>query len=242
MLNTLQKIYQSLHNNLHATLYYFSRLILLSFLPRWLRLSIYLCATAATFLYLSLFIIIGTNAYDLLAHPPTKKSEIALVLGNRAYLNGAPNPCLTGRVDEGFLLYKQGLVTQLIMSGGRDHEDNRIEAQVMEAYARNKDFKGDIILEKSSSSTLENLTFSRPILMAIGVKNIIIVSEPYHMWRVKQLVEAGHLGRNFNVTYAAASSQCWATWGMAFKGALREPLAIINNGAKGYFNTDIANE
>ena len=227
---------------LKTNIFMFNRLTLLSFLPCWLRVSIYLLVLTATFLYLSLLIIIGTNAYDLLAHPPTQQSDMALILGNRAYLNGAPNPCLTGRVDEGLLLYKQGLLPQLSMSGGRDHEDNRIEAQVMEAYARSKDFKEDILIESHSSSTLENLKFSQATIQAAGVKSVIIVSEPYHMWRVKQLVEAGHLGQNFNVNYAAAPSQCWVRWGMAFKGALREPLAIINNYAKGYFNTAIANE
>ncbi len=220
----------------------FNRLILLSFLPGWLRVSIYLLMSTATLSYLSLLIIISTYANNLLAHPPTHKSDVALILGNRAYLNGAPNPCLTGRVDEGLLLYKHGLATQLAMSGGRDHEDDQIEAQVMEAYARSKDFKGNILIESRSSSTLENLEFSQATLQATGVKSVIIVSEPYHMWRIKKLVEAGHLGQNFNVNYAAAPSQCWARWGMAFKGALREPLAIINNYAKGYFNTAIANE
>lgn len=211
------------------------RLILLPFLPRWLRISIYLISSTATLLYLSLLIIIGTYAYHLLAHPPSQKADVALILGNRAYLHDAPNPCLTGRVDEGLLLFNQGLVTQLAMSGGRDHEDNRIEAQVMEAYARSKGFKGNILLESRSSSTLENLKFSQAMLQAAGIKSVIIVSEPYHMWRVKQLVDAGHLGQNFNVSYAAAPSQCWLTWGIAFKGALREPLAIIHNYSKGYF-------
>jgi len=212
-----------------------SQLILLSFLTRWLRISIYLISSTATLLYLSLLIIIGTYANNLLAHPPSQKSDVALILGNRAYLHDAPNPCLTGRVDEGILLFSQGLVTQLAMSGGRDHEDNRIEAQVMEAYARSKGFKGNILLESRSSSTLENLKFSQVMLQAAGVKSVIIVSEPYHMWRIKQLVDAGQLGLDFNVSYAAAPSQCWLTWGMAFKGALREPLAIIHNYSKGYF-------
>jgi hypothetical protein len=55
------------------------------------------------------------------------------------------------------------------------------------------------------------------------------------MWRVKKPVEAGHLDRKISVSYAAAPSQCWVSWGMAFKGALREPLAVINNYAKSYF-------
>ena len=211
------------------------RLVSLNFLPHWLRLPLHALIICGMLLYISLFSIVGVHAYNLLKHPPTQRADAALILGNRAYLNNAPNPCLTGRVDAGVALAQQGLVSQLVMSGGQDDEDNRIEAQVMESYARSKGFQGNILLESRSSSTLENLKFSQPILQAAGIKNVIIVSEPYHMWRVKKLVDAGHLGLDFNVSYAAAQSQCWMTWGILFKGALREPLAIVNNYAKGYF-------
>ena len=206
-------------------------------IPRWLRLIFFTAIILTTALYFTLLIIVGTYAHHLINQPLAIKSDAALILGNRAYINDKPNPCLTGRVDAGFALAEQGLVSQLVMSGGQDREDLRIEAEVMEALAMNRGFKGKILLESRSSSTLENLEFSRPILLAAGIKKIIIVSEPYHMWRVKKLVEAGHLGHDFNVSYAAAQSQCWVTWGMLFKGALREPLAIINNYAKGYFDT-----
>ena len=207
----------------------------LSFLPQLLRKSLYTFALAGTLVYLSILITIGSYAKQLINNPPSQQADAALVLGNRAYLHGKPNPCLTGRVDEGLLLAQQGLVSILLMSGGLDYEDERIEAVTMEAHARSKGFQGRILLESRSSSTLENLKFSRPILEAAGIKNIIIASEPYHMWRVEKLVKAGHLGRKINVSYAAASTQCWVSWGMAFKGALREPLAVINNYAKGYF-------
>lgn len=210
-------------------------LLRLSFLPRGLRRSLYVSILAGTIVYLSILITIGSYAKQLINNPPKQQADAALILGNRAYLHGKPNPCLTGRVDEGLLLAQQGLVSTLLMSGGLDYEDKRIEAVTMESHARSKGFQGEILLESRSSSTLENLTLSRPILDAAGIQNIIITSEPYHMWRVKKLVEAGHLGREINVNYAAAPTQCWVSWGMAFKGALREPLAVINNYAKGYF-------
>jgi len=220
---------------LRNTLASLGLLLRLSFLPHWLRKSLYVFALAGTLVYLTILITIGSYAKQLINKPPSQQADAALILGNRAYLHDKPNPCLTGRVDEGLLLAQQGLVSILLMSGGLDYEDERIEAVTMEAHARNKGFQGEILLESRSSSTLENLTFSRPILEAAGIKNIIITSEPYHMWRVKKLVEAGHLGRKIKVSYAAAPSQCWVSWGMAFKGALREPLAVINNYAKGYF-------
>lgn len=185
--------------------------------------------------YLTLFTVVGLHAQQQLSQQSTAKSDAALILGNRTYLHGAPNPCLTGRVVKGLMLANQGVVSTLAMTGGRDNEDYRIEAEFMRSYARNQGYSGRILLESRSSSTKENLEFSAPILKAAGIQSVIIVSEPYHLWRTEKLVQAGHLGYGFDVTYAPAESQCWSTWGMLFKGALREPLAIMHNFAKGYF-------
>ena len=121
------------------------------------------------------------------------------------------------------------------MSGGVDVEDGRIESVVMAAHARKMGFKGTVLQESRSSSTLENFQYSRPLLQEAGIKKLIIISEPYHLWRAKQLVKAGHLGQDFEVSYAAATNPMWQKWGMLFKGALREPIAIMNNYIKGYF-------
>jgi hypothetical protein len=75
---------------------------------------------------------------------------------------------------------------------------------------------------------------SRSILQAAGVKSVIIVTEPYHLWRAERLARAGGFDQFFDVQYAAASTSCWQRWGMVFKGALREPLAIVNNAGRGY--------
>lgn len=216
--------------------FYIIQLILLPFLPRWLRYLLQALAVSITSTYIALFCIIGTNAYHLAHQPPLQKSDAALILGYRTYLDGATNPCLTGRVDKGLLLAQQGLVSTLIMSGGRDDEDSSIEAKVMATYAKRQGYKGRILLESSSGSTKENLEFSAPILRNANIKSVIIVSEPYHLWRVKKLVAAGHLGHDFNISYAAAPSRCWQSWGMLAKGALREPLAIMHNYVKGYFS------
>lgn len=151
-----------------------SHLLRLRFIPRWQRKSIFASLFAGLLIYLSIFFTIGNYAKQLIKSPPKQKADAALILGNRAYLNGRPNPCLTGRVDEGLVLAQQDLVSALVMSGGLDDEDNRIEAMAMEAHARSKGFQGKILLESRSSSTLENLTFSRPILEAAGVKSVII--------------------------------------------------------------------
>jgi uncharacterized SAM-binding protein YcdF (DUF218 family) len=179
---------------------------------------------------------IWLHARERLAHPPGQAADVALVLGNRAYRDGRPNPCLTGRVDAAVALARAGLVRQLVFSGGVDREDGRIEAEVMQQHARAVGYAGPLLLEPVSQSTRENLSMSRPLLEAAGVKRVIVISEPYHLWRVERLARATGFDRRFEVQYAAAPTTCWQRWGMAFRGALREPLAIVNNAVNGYLH------
>ncbi|RYY77600.1 MAG: YdcF family protein [Comamonadaceae bacterium] len=184
--------------------------------------------------YLAVWAMVWQHAAERLAHPPTQPAEVALVLGNRAWLRGKPNPCLTGRVDAGVALAQAGTVRRLLMSGGVDREDGRIEAVMMERHARAVGYAGPLQLEPVSSSTRQNLAMSRPLLRAAGVRSVIVVSEPYHLWRIERLARASGFDRDFQVQYAAAPSACWRDWGMLFKGALREPVAILNNAINGY--------
>ena len=184
--------------------------------------------------YVAIAVMVWRHARWVLDHPPQRAADAALILGNRAYRDGKPNPCLTGRVDAGIALAMAGRVRRLLLSGGVDWEDGRVEAEVMERHARAAGYNGSVLLEPISSSTRENLSMSRSILQAAGVKSVIIVTEPYHLWRAERLVRASGFDRLFDVQYAAASTSCWQRWGMVFKGALREPLAIVNNAARGY--------
>ena len=185
--------------------------------------------------YAAVWAMVWQHAAARLAHPPLQPAEVAVVLGNRAWLRGKPNPCLTGRVDTAVQLAQAGTVRRLLMSGGVDREDGRIEAEVMEQHARAVGYAGPLQLEPVSSTTRQNLAMSRVLLQAADVRSVIVVSEPYHLWRIERLARASGFERGFQVQYAAAPTSCWRTWGMVFKGALREPLAIVNNALHGYF-------
>ncbi|MBO9515375.1 MAG: YdcF family protein [Variovorax sp.] len=179
--------------------------------------------------YLAISFTVWRHAREALAHPPVRAADAALVLGNRAYRDGKPNPCLTGRVDAGLALAREGLAPKLALSGGVDWEDGRIEAEVMAQHARAAGYTGALLMEPHSSTTRENLSMSAPLLRQAGVRSVIIVSEPYHLWRIERLVRASGFDRSFDVQYAAAPTSCWQRWGMVFKGALREPFAIVKN-------------
>ncbi len=208
----------------------------LRFLPRWMRVTVYVATTCALLCYIGLWLVVRSYAHEVLANPPTRPAEAALILGSRAYLDDAPNPCLVGRVEAGFDLARHGMASTLVMSGGTDREDGRVEAETMRSIALENGFEGRVLLESQSRSTRENFMLSRPLLQSAGIKSVIVVTEPYHLWRAKKLVQATAFDRDFDVQLKAAPSQCWQSWGMFYKGSLREPLAIIYNYARGHLS------
>jgi uncharacterized SAM-binding protein YcdF (DUF218 family) len=206
--------------------------------PRWLRRPWQVVLAGGVLAVAVVYAAIGAflwwHAEELLAHPPQRPADAALVLGSRAYLDGKPHPCLTGRVDVALAMAKAGLVRQLAFSGGVDSEDSRIEAITMGEHAVASGFAGPMVLEPASTSTRLNLSLSRPLLLAAGVRSVVIVSEPFHLWRIERLVKKSGFDQSFDVQYAAAPTSCWRALGPFSKGALREPAAVINNAGHGY--------
>ncbi len=193
----------------------------------------------AVAVYLGVYATIAVQAYAFIAQPlpdaQKTRQPTVLVLGNRAMLNGKPNPCLTGRVDKGLAVLRVLKGSTLLVSGGMDLEDRRFESQVMADHALSAGFEGTVVQERQSTSTYENLLFSLPLLKTAEAKTVVIVTEPYHLWRTRLMVQAQGLDKQFDVHYAAAQTSCWQSWGMLYRGSLREPLAVGKNWLQGYF-------
>jgi uncharacterized SAM-binding protein YcdF (DUF218 family) len=123
----------------------------------------------------------------------------------------------------------------MLLSGGSDPVEQNFESQVMANYAIGKGFKGQLIQENKSTTTYENLKYSALILRNEGAKTVIIVSEPYQLWRISLLANAQGINNQFDLHYAAAKTECWNMQGMLSTGAVREPFALVKNFVQGNF-------
>lgn len=157
------------------------------------------------------------------------KADAVIVLGAQAYYPaGRWNPCLVARVKRGVELVQAGFAPRLVLSGGVDKEDGAVEAEVMQDIAVSFGLqKEQTILEPRSTSTAENLRFSKSLLSS---SRVLIVSDPFHLARAGAL--ATKIG--FEPTLIGApKSPCWSRFGMRSRFALREPLAMIENWLRG---------
>jgi uncharacterized SAM-binding protein YcdF (DUF218 family) len=191
---------------------------------------------ACCFAYLVAYVVIIQHAFKYTNQTKLDVANpTALVLGNRATVKGTPNVCMTGRIDKAMSLLTQYGGNTLLVSGGIDPVEQSFESQVMANYALSNGFKGQLLQERQSTTTSENLRYSAAMLAALQVKNVIVVLEPHHLLRAKLLARAQGMSKAFDLHFVAAKTECWNTQGVFATGALREPFALIKNLFQGLY-------
>ncbi|MBP2623197.1 YdcF family protein [Streptococcus oricebi] len=131
-----------------------------------------------SFLYLShIFYSAFYNAW-----PIRKEPDYIIVLGSGLLGDKVP-PLLAQRLDKGQLLYQKfGQRPQIIVSGGQGPDEKVAEASAMAAYLLEKGVPSeDILLEKQSKTTQENLIFSKTLMKKDS--QVLVVTNSFHALR-----------------------------------------------------------
>ena len=114
----------------------------------------------------------------------TKRPAHAIVVLGAAQYDGKPSPVLKARVDHAVQLWRRGLAPILVMTGGRGEGDTTSEAAVERRYAMSKGVPASAILtEGASRSTSESLR-NVAAMMRSDRREVILVSDPFHMFRL----------------------------------------------------------
>ncbi|MCY1451600.1 hypothetical protein D9M71_684740 [compost metagenome] len=115
---------------------------------------------------------------------------------------------------------------KVIVSGGQGPDEDQTEASVMQEYLEQNGIKATrIIVEDKSTSTYENLVFSKELLPK-DTKKITIVSNDFHLKRAKYLAEP----LDFEVDVVAAETPK----SVEAKLRLRERAALLKTYIVGY--------
>ena len=113
------------------------------------------------------------------------EADAAVVFGARVWPDGTVSPSLEERLDTAIGLYDAGLVDTLIMSGGIDNNGHD-EAAVMAAYAIDGGVPASAILTDSAGvDTDATVTNTVPLFAEYGITDVLVVSQNYHLPRVK---------------------------------------------------------
>ena len=139
---------------------------------------------------INFYVIYSTKKQIKTDYSELKNIDCVLVLGAGVWGDN-PSPMLEDRLLKGIELYNKGIAPKIIMSG--DHgQDDYDEVNIMKEYAIKKGVPSeDIFMDHAGFSTYESIYRAKEIF---GVKNLIIVTQEYHLYRA--LYIANRLGLN----------------------------------------------
>jgi vancomycin permeability regulator SanA len=156
-------------------------------------------------------------------HDETHAAEGALVLGFALDDHGNPQPSMIARVDHAVDLYRRGLIHWMAMSGGVVNGEVA-EAVVMKRLAMERGVPAEAIFtEEHSHSTRENFQFSATILESHEVRDVLLVTEPYHMVRALLLARITGL----DLRPSPAPSPVWSNPRTATYWVFRDSLLLL---------------
>ena len=128
---------------------------------------------------------------------PRKKDFDYVIIHGAGLLDGKRvSKLLADRLDKAIEVYrKDPTPPKLIPSGGQGEDESLSEAEAMRAYLIEKGIpESDIILESQSTTTLENLQYSKQILDRMeGRKYTALVTSNYHVYRALRYCRKIHL-------------------------------------------------
>jgi uncharacterized SAM-binding protein YcdF (DUF218 family) len=121
------------------------------------------------------------------ARDRARASDAIVVLGAAQYV-GRPSPVLRARLDHAIDLWRNGMAPVLIFTGGTGAGDTTSEAAVSRVYALKHGVPDTaILMENEGKTTRQSLAAVSGIMRARQMRSAILVSDPFHMLRLRIL-------------------------------------------------------
>ncbi len=148
-----------------------------------------LLAAVAAFLTFTGFHIAHEGAQQEL-HP----ADAIVVFGAAEYA-GHPSPVLRARLDHAFNLFRRGIAPVVITTGGAASDPSFSEGGVGRDYLKHRGIpERNLIAETQGSDTAQSAVRVAVIMRANGLRSCVAVSDAYHVFRIKRLLEHEGVG------------------------------------------------
>jgi uncharacterized SAM-binding protein YcdF (DUF218 family) len=118
-----------------------------------------------------------------------RPADVIIVMGAAEY-RGHPSPVLKLRLDHAVGLYQRRLAPYIMTTGGPGGDPSFTEGGVGRSYLIDRGIPAEsIIVEDEGGSTAYSLSAAAEILRRMGLHSCIIVSDGYHVFRVKRILQ-----------------------------------------------------
>jgi uncharacterized SAM-binding protein YcdF (DUF218 family) len=159
--------------------------IRITYLKRAAGLVILLLVVFAFGYLCSLTVRIGRQS----ARDEAMPANVIIVMGAAEY-RGHPSPVLKLRLDHAVDLYERRLAPYIMTTGGSGGDPSFTEGGVGRSYLIDRGIPPEsIIVEDEGESTAYSLSAASEILRRMGLNSCIIVSDGYHIFRVKRILQ-----------------------------------------------------
>ena len=149
-----------------------------------LRILGLLCALAVGWLVGVFWLVSRQSSRD-----ETRPADVIIVFGAAEY-SGHPSPIYKARLDHAYTLFRKGMAPLIITTGGSAEDPNFSEGGVGRDYLISHGVPDNsIIAETQSSDTSESAARIANILRKNNLHTCLAVSDGYHLFRVKQMLE-----------------------------------------------------
>jgi uncharacterized SAM-binding protein YcdF (DUF218 family) len=155
----------------------------------WIWLLIALVACLAGFFTITAAQIVHTSYLEEI-HPAD-----AIVVFGAAEYSGHPSPVLRARLDHALDLFERGIAPVVITTGGAAADPSYSEGGVGHDYLMHRGVpERSLIAETQGRDTAESAVRVAVIMHANGLHSCVAVSDAYHVFRIRKLLEHDGVG------------------------------------------------
>jgi uncharacterized SAM-binding protein YcdF (DUF218 family) len=157
-----------------------------------------------------------------------RPAQAIVVLGAAQYA-GKPSPVLRARLDHALDLWNRHLASLLILTGGTGSGDTTSEAAVGRKYAKKHGVPDSAILvENEGRTTSESMRAVAGILEVRGLQSALLVSDPFHMLRLRILARRfGFTPYTSPTRTSPISPNREERWKYMFSESIKAPMAFF---------------
>jgi uncharacterized SAM-binding protein YcdF (DUF218 family) len=153
--------------------------------PRWWLRLLVLAAVAAV----SLLVITAVQVVHTASLQEVHPADAIVVFGAAEY-SGRPSPVLRARLDHALDLFHRGVAPVVITTGGAAGDPSFSEGGVGRDYLmRHGVPERSLIAETQGRDTSESAVRVGVIMRANGLRSCVAVSDAYHVFRIRKLLE-----------------------------------------------------
>ncbi|MDR3763611.1 MAG: YdcF family protein [Acidobacteriota bacterium] len=153
---------------------------------RWL----WIMAAALLTIYIVFFAVTCARIAAQSQRDEAHAADAIVVFGAAEYF-GKPSPVYRARLDHAYELYMQGLAPVVITTGGSGGEESFTEGAVGRDYLISLGIPdAHMIAETQSDNSAESAERIGRIMATNNMHSCIAVSDPYHEYRIKRLLQA----------------------------------------------------